>query len=200
MMNDMLNQQNQEMKHLITSSHESLVEVSSGRQGQGAGVIWRSDGLIITNAHVVRRRTPQVTLWDGSRYAATLVAKDEQNDLAALKIDATDLPMIKRGSSEAVLPGQWVTAAGHPWGVLGAASAGSLIASGPPLEWGENGRSMLQESLQLRPGHSGGPLLDENGRLIGINTMISGPQVGLAIPVHVVEQFVARLENDREYI
>ena len=185
-----LNALNRELSSMIATVRQSLVQVSNGRQGAGAGTIWHEDGLILTNAHVVNKREPQVTLFDGRSYPATLLAADEKLDLAALSINAHELPTITPGDSQSLKPGQWVTAVGHPWGVLGAASFGNVIAVGVPLEWNGSGRELVQVGIQLRPGHSGGPLVDENGRLVGINTMISGPQVGLAVPVHIVQRFL----------
>ncbi len=185
-----LNALNKEISSVIATVQQSLVQVSNGRRGAGAGTIWHEDGLILTNAHVVQKRAPQVTLRDGRSYPAQLLAADEKLDLAALSIDAKDLPTIALGDSKSLKIGQWVTAVGHPWGVLGAASVGNVIAVGVPMEWNGSGRELIQVGIQLRPGHSGGPLVDENGRLVGINTMISGPQVGLAIPLHVVKQFL----------
>ena len=185
-----LNALNKELSSVIAIVQQSLVQVSNGRRGAGAGTIWHEDGLILTNAHVVNKRTPQVTLRDGRSYPAQLLAADEKLDLAALSIDAKGLPAIALGDSKALKIGQWVTAVGHPWGVLGAASVGNVIEVGVPMEWNGTGREMIQVGIQLRPGHSGGPLVDENGRLVGINTMISGPQVGLAIPIHIIQKFL----------
>lgn len=178
------------MTAVIDTVHQSLVQLQNGRRGQGAGTIWHEDGLIVTNAHVVQRRAPEVVLWDGRSYPSQLLATDEKRDLAALAIKAKGLPTIQLGNSKQLKAGQWIMALGHPWGILGATSAGSVIATGKPLEWNRYSGELIQVSLQLRPGHSGGPLVDENGRLVGINTMISGPQVGLAIPLHVVKAFL----------
>lgn len=194
-MNTMINTLNQELNALITNAHRSLVQITNGRHGVGAGTIWHPDGLIVTNAHVVAGRrgyhpSLTVTLWDGRSFPARLLAADEALDLAALAVEANGLPTIEPGDSRALHVGQWVTAVGHPWGIRGAAAAGTIIDTGVPVEWNGAGREMIQVGIQLRPGHSGGPMLDENGRLVGINTMISGPLVGLAIPVHVVKGFL----------
>ena len=189
-MTETLKSLNKELSSVITSVHQSLVQVTNGWRGAGAGIIYQEDGLILTNAHVVRKRKPTVTLADGRFFSAKLLAADDKLDIAALSIDAKALPTISLGNSKALKAGQWVTAVGHPWGVLGAASVGNIIAVGVPIEWNSSGREMIQVGIQLRPGHSGGPLVDENGRLVGINTMISGPQVGLAIPLHVVQKFL----------
>jgi S1-C subfamily serine protease len=82
-------------------------------------------------------------------------------------------------------------ALGFPWGVKGGATSGIVIGSGEQLpEVGDNKREWIAASLHLRPGHSGGPMVDSRGRLIGINTLMNGPEVGVAIPVHVAQDFL----------
>jgi len=189
-MNHLLATLNNEMSAVIQRVQQSLVQVQNGRRGNGAGTIWHSDGLILTNAHVVQRRQPQVTLWDGRSYPSQLLAYDEKRDLAALAIQAEELTTIELGNSKTLRAGDWVIAAGHPWGITGAVSAGAVIAMGVPLELPHYPGELVQVGLQLRPGHSGGPLVDGHGRLLGINTMIAGPQVGLVIPVHIVAAFL----------
>jgi S1-C subfamily serine protease len=189
-MNNLLVTFNNEMSAVVRRVQQSLVQVQNGRRGNGAGTIWHEDGLVLTNAHVVQRRQPQVTLWDGRSYPSQLLAYDEKRDLAALAIQADHLPTVELGNSKTLRAGDWVIAAGHPWGITGAVSAGAVIALGVPLELSNYPGELIQVGLQLRPGHSGGPLVDGNGRLLGINTMIAGPQVGLVIPVHVVADFL----------
>lgn len=83
-------------------------------------------------------------------------------------------------------------ALGHPWGVTGAVTAGVIIGVGPVLEMSLPQQELIQVSLHLRPGHSGGPLVDVHSRLVGINAMMPGPDVGLAVPVHAVKDFLRR--------
>lgn len=182
----------------------SLVQVRSGEQGAGAGAIWHSDGLILTNAHVVaerrdrryRRRTSgdaglAVVLPDGRNVPARVLALDEERDLAALRVEAHDLPAVRLGDSRKLHAGDVVLALGFPWGVTGGATSGVVIGSGAALpEWQGSHREWIAASLHLRPGHSGGPLVDAQGRLVGINTMMNGPDVGVAIPVHVAAEFL----------
>ncbi len=202
-MANLLQQLNAEMSGVIESGWRSLVRVGNG-EGAGAGTIWHKDGLIITNAHVAAKRVYRgwgrrtsgasqelkVTLADGRDFMAKVLAFDEENDLAALAIEANDLPTIEVGNSWVVRPGQWVLALGHPWGVHGAATSGIVIGKGTSLPEMPPGRDWIALSLHLRPGHSGGPLLDADGKLIGINTMITGPDVGFAIPVDTVKSFL----------
>jgi S1-C subfamily serine protease len=189
-MSNLLQQLNDELAGVAERARRALVNISNGRRGDGAGTIWHPDGLILTNAHVVRLHSPRVTLPDGRTLPARLLAHDSNLDLAALAVDAQGLPAIELGDSQQLQPGQWVLAMGHPWGVAGAATAGVVIGLGPSLEMAMPGRELIHVGLHLRPGHSGGPLVDIAGRLVGVNTMMAGPDVGLAVPVHVAKTFL----------
>jgi serine protease Do len=191
-----LAQLNQEMSGVVDRVRQSLVEIRNGRGGAGAGTVWHAAGLIVTNAHVIGRHKLTVKLSDGRVLPARFLAADRRLDLAALSVEAhdlptVDLPTIELGRSKRLQPGQWVLALGHPWGVAGAVTAGVVIGLGPHPE-GIGGRDLVQVDLHLRPGHSGGPLVDTCGRLIGINSMMNGPGVGLAIPVHEAKRFLKR--------
>jgi hypothetical protein len=192
-MTNILEMLDQDLGSLATEVRRSLVEVSSGRQSSGAGTIWHPEGLIITNAHVVRTPSPRVTLPDGSTRTARVLARDSGIDAAVLLVEASRLPTVELGNSRGLRPGQWVMALGHPWGVPGAATAGVVIGTGQDMpEMPLQGREWIAVGLHLRPGHSGGPLVDAQGRLVGINTMMIGPEVGMAVPVHVVKEFLRR--------
>jgi serine protease Do len=181
---------NDEMAALVDDVQQSLVQITGPQGNLGSGIIWQEDGLIITNAHVVRDSEINVTLLDGSVYKARVIAADDELDVAALSIEAVDLPATRIGDSRKVRPGQWVVAIGHPFGVLGSATAGTVIATGAGLPEFGGEREWIALNLRLRPGHSGGPLVDVNGNTVGINTLITGPEVGFAIPVHLVEAFL----------
>lgn len=189
-MSSLLQQLNGDLFAIVEKVRRSLVQINNGHNGKGAGTIWHADGLIITNAHVVRREAITVTLPDGRTLPARLLASDPERDLAALSIGAAGLPTIELGDSRLLQPGQWVLAMGHPWGVAGAVSAGHVITVGLPPEIPRISYEFIQAGLLLRPGHSGGPMVDVQGRLVGINTMITGPKVGLAVPVHIVKDFL----------
>lgn len=197
-MSNMLQQLNAEMASLVEDVRRSLVQIRNGRGGAGAGTIWHPEGLILTNAHVAGRRSLQAVLPDGRTFPARLLAHDATLDLAALRVDARDLPTIELGESRQLQPGHWVLALGHPWGVLGAATAGVVIGLGPSPEMTIPQRELIHVGLHLRPGHSGGPLVDVNGRLVGINTMMAGPDVGVAVPVHLVKGFLRRALNGHD--
>lgn len=201
-MSELLRDLNNDLANVTNHVRQSLVKVSNG-MGGGAGTIWHGEGLIITNAHVIapprmmfRRASYSngvtVTLQDRTEHRAQVLAMDEKLDIAALAIDAHDLPTIELGHSSKLQPGQWVTAIGHPFGVEGAATSGIVIGGGDDLPEIATGREWVMVSLHLRPGHSGGPLVDCDGRLVGINTIMTGPAVGGAVPVDVVKRFLKR--------
>jgi serine protease Do len=185
-----VDQLNNELSGAVEGVRQALVEIRNGHGGAGAGTIWRSDGLILTNAHVVGRRGLKVTLPDKRTLPARVLAYDTQRDIAALSVEATGLPTVTLGDSHLIKPGEWVMAVGHPWGVAGAVTAGVVIGEGAQFPEMPPGREWVVVSLHMRPGHSGGPLVDSNGRLVGINTMITGPDVGVAVPVHVARAFL----------
>lgn len=191
-------QLNAALSNTVGDVLRSVVQIRDGARGAGAGTIWHSDGLIITNAHVAANRRLQVTLPDGRTLEATVIARDEKRDLAALSVDARGLPTIPLGSARGLQPGQWVMALGHPWGVTNAATAGVLIGVGsnlPDLEIGR--REWVVADLHLRPGNSGGPMIDVGGRLIGVNTLMTGPGVGAAVSVDAAKTFLKEALGSR---
>jgi S1-C subfamily serine protease len=191
-------QLNKRLSDLAAEARRSLVRITSGRgwqQGSGSGTIWHSDGLIVTNAHVIQRGALRVALYDGRELTGKLIAADERLDLAAISIEASNLPTVALGDSRRLKAGASVCAMGFPYGVESGLTFGVVIGSGANLpELPANGREWLALSLHLRPGHSGGMLLDASGKLVGVNTMITSLDVGFAIPTHVVKRFLkARL-------
>jgi serine protease Do len=191
-MGHVLQQVNAEMAAIVERLRPGLVQISNGRGGRGTGTIWHPDGLIVTNAHVIHHSTPQITLADGRTLLARVLAADSKADLAALVVSAGALPAIAHATPWLLRPGHWVLALGHPWGVTGAATAGMVIDVGPPPEMPRWRGELIQVSVHLRPGYSGGPLVDAHGHLVGINTMMAGPDVGLAIPFPRIVAFVRR--------
>lgn len=163
----------------------STVEIRSGRRGVGSGVIWSSDGAIVTNFHVVGRASPNVRLSDGREFQAEIHRRHLGRDLALLRIEARDLPSATIGDSSRLRPGQIVVAAGNPLGVAGAITTGIIHATGE--------RQWIQADVRLAPGNSGGMLADARGHVIGINTMIYGG-LALAVPSNTAAAF-ARGEN-----
>ena len=163
-----------------------------GQNGShGAGVVWRPDGIVVTNRHVLRDDRVDVILDDGRKLTGIVAARHPDRDLAVVKIAAEDLPAARLGDSSTVRPGQIAIAIGHPPGLRSAATAGIVVAAGQAatLEGPRTG-DWLQTDVTLRPGNSGGPLVDAHGAVIGINTMVSG-RLSLSIPSSAVERFVA---------
>lgn len=180
-----------------------LVQVRRGGRSIGAGTAWHAGGLILTNAHVVAERSRgtaapaplTVALADGRELAAHVLAADARLDLAALRAEGSGLLTVELGDSRTLRPGELVFALGFPFGVTGGATVGTVIGVGsdlPELRDWARGREWLAAALHLRPGHSGGPMVDAAGRLVGINTLMNGPDVGVAVPVHVAKDFLKR--------
>jgi serine protease Do len=176
-----------EIANRVTKS----VALIGHRGGNGAGVIWRSDGQIVTNSHVASGNRADVMLADGRKFPGVVIARHRTRDLAIVKVDAEDLPAIEVGDSSTVRPGQFAFAIGHPFGLRNAVTAGIVVAAGQAVtEGGPQTGDHLQADVALGPGNSGGPLIDASGKVIGINTMVAG-RLSLAIPSQAVERFVA---------
>jgi len=165
----------------------STVMVQPGQRGNGSGVIWSSNGLVVTNAHVALTSQAEIRLWDGRSFRGEVEMRDPRRDLAALRIAADDLPAATPANSS-IRPGEIAIAIGNPLGFVGALTTGVVQAVGPLHGLGS--RSWVQSDVRLAPGHSGGPLADAQGRVIGINTMIAG-RLALAIPSNTVLSFLA---------
>jgi len=165
----------------------STVHVRSGRHGSGSGVIWSAGGLIITNAHVVRGSSATVELWDGRILEAEVTVRDPRRDLAALQIQAGDLPAAPIADSDTLRVGQIAVAVGNPLGLTGALTVGIIHAIAPAE--GHGRQTWVQADVHLAPGNSGGPLADGLGRVIGINSMTVG-SLGLAVPSNAVASFL----------
>jgi serine protease Do len=171
----------------------STVVIRAGRRSGGSGVIWSSDGGIVTNAHVVRGGKVSLRLWDGREFEATVRSRAPLRDLAELRIEATNLPSVSIADSSQVRPGELAIAIGNPLGFVGALTTGVIHAIGPIPGLGPP--SWVQADVRLAPGNSGGPLADARGRLLGINTMVAG-RLALAIPSNIVRNFLAAVPSD----
>ena len=167
----------------------SVVEVRTAGAGQGAGTIWRADGAIVTNHHVVPHDRAEVILADGRRLTATVVARDPGNDLALLEVAAQDLPAAAIGDASRLQGGELVIAIGHPFGMRGAVTLGVVSAAMPTRPVPLPVRDLIRADVLLGPGNSGGPLADARGRVVGINAMVVGG-MALAVPSHLVERLV----------
>jgi serine protease Do len=166
----------------------STVLVHAGGRGNGSGVIWSTDGVIITNAHVARASRLSVQLWDGREFEGSVTLRDQRRDLAQLRVDTSNLPAASIADSSQVRPGELAIAIGNPLGFVGALTTG-VIYSVAPIR-GLGSQPWVQANVRLAPGNSGGPLADARGRVIGINSMVARG-LALAIPSNTVTQFLS---------
>lgn len=169
------------------------------QRGTGSGFIISQDGRLLTNAHVVAE-ADQVTvlLKDGRSFDGQVVGTDPVTDIAAIKINATGLPIVKMGNSEILVPGQWAIAIGNPLGLDNTVTAGIISAlnrSSSDVGAPDKRVSFIQTDAAINPGNSGGPLLNERGEVIGVNTAIINQAQGLgfAIPIELAERVVNQL-------
>ena len=160
-------------------------------QGVGSGFIVSPDGLILTNAHVVKGAAEvTVKLTDRREFKAKVVGADPQTDVAVLKIDASNLPSVKLGNAKDVRVGEWVVAIGSPYGFENTVTSGIVSAKSRSLPDGTY-VPFIQTDVAVNPGNSGGPLFNLKGEVVGINSQIysrSGGYQGLsfAIPIDTV--------------
>lgn len=159
-------------------------------RGEGSGFIISNDGIILTNAHVVQdAREVTVKLTDRREYKAKVLGADPQTDVAVLKIDAKDLPVVKVGDVNQLQVGEWVLAIGSPYGLENTATAGIVSAKGRSLP-DDTSVPFIQTDVAVNPGNSGGPLFNDRGEVVGINSQIysrTGGFQGLSfsIPIDV---------------
>ena len=178
---------------VVEQLRRSTVLIRADNRGNGSGVIWTSDGIIVTNAHVARNSALSVRLWDGRELPAETMSRDPRRDLALLHINGKDLPAALPADSSQVRPGELAIAIGNPMGFVGALTTGVIHALGPLRRLGT--QSWVQASVRLAPGNSGGPLADRQGRVIGINTMVAD-RLALAVPSNAVRQLLGAGASD----
>ncbi|HSY49823.1 MAG TPA: trypsin-like peptidase domain-containing protein [Thermoanaerobaculia bacterium] len=158
-------------------------------QSLGSGFVWSSEGIIVTNNHVVEGASRiTVNFSDGTQLAAKLIGVDPDSDVAVLRVDAKNLLTAPIGTSSDLQIGETVIAVGNPFGLSGTVTTGVVSALGrsvPSKEAGRTFTDFIQTDASINPGNSGGPLLNIEGRVIGINTMIfaNAQGIGFAIPV-----------------
>lgn len=164
----------------------------------GSGVIIKKEGYILTNCHVIRGATEiKVTLTDNREFKGRVVGMDKKTDLAIIKVEAKDLPVVRLGDSETLRIGEWVIAIGNPFGLDRTVTVGVVSAKGRDLEiQGQRYEELLQTDASINPGNSGGPLVDIHGRVVGINTAIVSPigmgsvGIGFAIPINKAKEII----------
>lgn len=168
----------------------------------GSGAIIDAEGLVLTNAHVVRDGAQvTVTLWDETELQGQVLGKDARLDLAVVQIDAEELQALPVADSAQVRPGEWAIAIGNPLGLDNTATIGIISAvdrsSADARTYSHQG-PFIQTDAAINPGNSGGPLLDEEGSLIGINTAVLGGTqgIGFAIPINMAQDFVDQVMTE----
>jgi S1-C subfamily serine protease len=168
-------------------------------RGSGSGFIFGSDGRILTNAHVVDGAdTVTVKLKDGREFVGKVLGVDTVTDVAVVKIEATNLPVVSLGKSEEIQPGEWAIAIGNPLGLDNTVTMGIISATGrssADVGVPDKRVSFIQTDAAINPGNSGGPLLNQRGQVIGMNTaIIQGAQgLGFAIPIDRAQQIANQL-------
>jgi serine protease Do len=181
-----------EFRRRFGNKHEQMM-------GAGSGFIIDPSGVIVTNNHVVDRADKiVVSLTDGRQLPAHVLGTDELTDIAVIKIDApAALPAVAWGDSRQVEVGDWILAAGNPFGLGGSVTAGIVSAEGRDLGSGPFD-NFLQLDAPINPGNSGGPIFNMDGQVIGVSTAIVSPSggsvgIGFAIPSEIVSNVVASL-------
>jgi serine protease Do len=167
----------------------------------GSGFIIDKDGFIVTNNHVIENADMiKVKMKDGKEFNAEIIGKDPSTDLALIKVPSgNNLPVIAFGDSNNLKVGQWVVAIGSPFGLEQTVTAGILSAKGRVIGSGPYD-NFLQTDASINPGNSGGPLIDMQGKVVGINTAIiaSGQGIGFAIPINLASGIIEQLKNKGE--
>ena len=201
-------QGNQEIPEMFRRFFDQRPQQPRGGQGLGSGFFISEDGYLLTNNHVVAGADEiMVILQDRREFVAEVVGTDERSDLALLKVEGSNLPIVQLGDSSSLEVGEWVLAIGSPFGLEYSVAAGIVSAKGRslPTEKGENYVPFIQTDVAINPGNSGGPLFNMDGKVVGINSQIytrSGGSIGLsfAIPVSVAKNVVAQLKDSGQVV
>jgi S1-C subfamily serine protease len=171
-------------------------------QGLGSGVIYDPSGLILTNAHVIQgAQSITIGMVDGRHFSGNVVGADTGFDVAVLKIDGSNLPVATLGDSAGLQVGDTVAAIGNPFGFDHTLTSGVVSALNRPVSEGQGSynQPMIQTDAAINPGNSGGPLLDMNGQVMGITTLVATPQgfpaqgLGFAVPVDTAKRVADQL-------
>lgn len=179
-------------------------------RGTGSGFILDANGTIVTNAHVVEGADEvTVTFKDGRELRGEVIGEDSLTDLAVINVEASELPTVTLGDSDALRPGEWAIAIGNPLGLDNTVTAGIISATGrtsAQIRVPDKRVQFIQTDAAINPGNSGGPLLNERGEVIGVNTAIIGNAQGLgfAIPINqarrIASQLVTKGRVDHPYL
>lgn len=193
------------LMQMVDNVQPSIVQVINGGRGAGTGIIWDTEGYIITNHHVVPEGSPaiKVHLTDGQILDAKVVDRNAKLDLAMLSISAEHLQAVTVGDSARLRVGEWVFAVGNPWGQRGVVTAGivSSVNNTGTTKVSANKNEVdlryIKSDVVLAPGNSGGPLLDADGKVVGVNAMVFGGDLAVSIPSNVVSAWIAGLPRRR---
>ncbi|MFH2129020.1 MAG: DegQ family serine endoprotease [bacterium] len=170
--------------------------------GQGSGFIMSEDGYILTNNHVAGKADKiSVKLEDGREFDAKLIGTDAHSDVAVIKIDAKNLPVLSMGNSDDLKVGEWVLAIGNPFGLSHTVTAGIVSAKGRSSIGIADYEDFIQTDAAINPGNSGGPLINLDGKVVGINTAIFSKNggymgIGFTIPINMVKTIRDQLISD----
>ena len=178
---------------LTRTLRRAVVEIHSA-VGGGAGIVWGGGGLVVTNAHCVRKSASLTLEINGETHEAESISLARDHDLALIHAPSVTGPRLELRDVSSLRPGELLFAYGHPLGVSHALAMGALHGVVRDRRTGEP--RFIAADIRLAPGNSGGPLVDAEGRLVGVNSMIVGG-LGVAIPASVVQAFVARATNVR---
>lgn len=180
------------------------------QRGTGSGFIVSSDGVILTNAHVIDGADQvSVTLKDGRTIAGKVLGADPLTDIAVVKIEAENLPTVTFGESDQLQIGEWAIAIGNPLGLDNTVTTGIISATGrnsSQIGVGDKRVDFIQTDAAINPGNSGGPLLNARGEVVGINTAIirNAQGLGFAIPINtardIAEQLIANGKVDHPFL
>ena len=192
-----------------TPPQEATGETKKQQVGSGSGFIVSADGLIVTNKHVVsdEEATYTVVQSGGAEFAAKVLARDPNNDVAILKIEGTGFPVLPLGDSDSIKVGQTAIAIGNPLGEFANSVSRGIISgmkrdvtAGSGFGQEERLTNIIQTDAAINPGNSGGPLFDINGRVIGINVAVAqgAENIGFALPINDVKRSITQVrENGR---
>jgi len=182
---------------LAESVSPSVVNVNAGRRG-GTGIVWSSDGLVVTASHVVgHSATPTVVLNDGRELDAKVMGRDPYSDVALLKVEASGLTQVKVGSAEGIKVGQFVLALANAFGKMASATSGIITSHRRSMRgfWGVMIEDAIVSDAKLNPGYSGGPLVDASGMLLGMNVAYFAGR-GVAVSADSLKETVEKISKD----
>ncbi len=184
---------------IFDAAKPAIVQVRTEGRGGGTGIIIDEDGRMLTNNHVVARDDAkvEVLLADGRSFPAAVLQRNPRLDLALLKIEGDNLKTLPLGDSTKLRVGEWVFAIGHPWGQRWVVTAGIVSSIRTAKLADDLTTHYIQSDVGLAPGNSGGPLLNADGQVVGINAMIFGGDLSVAIPGSVVSGWLAELPARR---